>query len=101
MLRGGRPSFVLRCRLVEVHRSARKHGVSNDDVLHAVEHEIVSFALNPDDDPPKVLVIGPDSAGNLLEVIVILLANDRMLAIHAMKLRRHFHELLPREEGSP
>jgi hypothetical protein len=44
------------------------------DVLHAVEHELVSIDLEPDADPPKVLVIGPDSAGNLLEVIVLVLA---------------------------
>jgi hypothetical protein len=56
---------------------------------------------NPMPTHPKVLVIGPDSAGNLLEVIVLVLADDRMIAIHAMKLRRHFYELLPGEEGSP
>jgi hypothetical protein len=33
---------------------------------------------------------GPDSAGNLLEVIVLVFVDDRMIAIHAMKLRRHF-----------
>lgn len=48
-----------------------------DDVLHAIQHELVSFDLEPDADPPKVLVIGPDSAGNLLEVIVVVLADDR------------------------
>jgi hypothetical protein len=37
----------------------------------------------------------------LLGVIVLVLADDRMLAIHAMSLRRHFYELLPGEEGSP
>lgn len=86
---------------MEVHRSAGKHGVRNDEVRHAVEHEIASFDLDPDADPPKVLVIGPDSASNLLEVIVLVLADDQMIAIHAMKLRRHFYELLPGEEGSP
>jgi hypothetical protein len=86
---------------VEIHRSARKHGVSDDDVLHAVEHEMVSIDLDPDADPPKVLVIGPDSAGNLLEVIVLVLAEDGLIAIHAMKLRRHFYDLLPGEEGTP
>lgn len=85
---------------MEVHRSASKHGISDDDVLHAVEYELVSVDLEPDADPPKVLVIGPDSAGNLLEVIVLLLEDDRIIAIHAMRLRRHFYELLPGEEGS-
>ncbi len=46
-------------------------------------------------------MIGTDSAGNLLEVIVLVFNDDRMIAIHAMKLRRHFYELLPGKEGSP
>jgi len=66
---------------------------------HAVEHEMVSIDLDPDADPPKVLVIGPDPAGNLLEIIVLVLEDDRLIAIHAMRLRRHFYELLPGEEG--
>lgn len=50
-------------------------------------------------DPPKVLVIGPDAAGNLLEVVWLEL-EDCSLVIHAMALRRSFHNLLP-EEGEP
>lgn len=61
---------------MEIHRSASRHGVNDDDVLHAVEHEMVSVDLEPDADPPKVLVIGPDSAGNLLEVIVLILPTN-------------------------
>ncbi len=60
---------------------------------------MVSIDLDPDADPPKVLVIGPDPAGNLLEIIVLVLENDRLIAIHAMRLRRQFYELLPGEEG--
>lgn len=84
---------------MEVHRSAGKHGVAASDVIHAVEHEMVSFDLEPDADPPKILVIGPDFAGNVLEVILLVLNDDRLIAIHAMKLRRQFYELLPGEEG--
>lgn len=86
---------------MEVHRSGNKHGVSDDDVIHAVTHEVVSVDLEPDADPPKVLVVGPDRSGNLLEVMVLVLDDDRLLAIHAMRLRRQFYELLPGEEGSP
>jgi hypothetical protein len=48
-----------------------------------------------------VLAIGPDRAGNLLEVIVLELAGDRLLAIHAMALRSAFYDLLPQgdEDG--
>ena len=63
----GSAIFVLRCVSMEIHRSAGKHGVPESDVLHAIEQEIVSVDLEPDADPPKVLVIGPDSTGNLLE----------------------------------
>jgi len=84
---------------MEIHPSAGKHGVTQDDLVHAVEHELVSVDLEADADPPKILVIGPDTAGNLLEVIVLVLEDDRLIAIHAMRLRRQFYELLPGEEG--
>ena len=46
-------------------------------------------------------MIGPDKAGDLLEVIVLALEHDQSIAIHAMKLRRQFYELLPGGEGQP
>lgn len=56
--------------------------------------------LEPDADPPRVLAIGPDAAGNLLEIIWLELADDRRLVIHAMRLRPVFYDLLPGEEDS-
>jgi hypothetical protein len=82
---------------VEIHRSARRHGVHDDDILHVAEHPLVVVDLEPDDDPPKLLVIGSDRAGNMLELIVLDLADERLLVIHAMPLRPQFHELLPGE----
>lgn len=67
-------------------------------MLHAVEHALVVVDMNPDADPPKVLVIGPRTDGQLLEVIVLTLAKDRQLVIHAMALRPTFHDLLPEGE---
>lgn len=81
-----------------MHRSARRHGISDEDILHATEHPLVVVDLDPDGDPPKVLDIGPDRAGNLLEVIILELADDRLMAIHAMPLRPAFYGLLPRGE---
>ena len=49
--------------------------------------------------PPRVLCIGPDRVGNLLEVIWIELVDERALAIHAMRLRPLFFGLLPESEG--
>jgi hypothetical protein len=51
--------------------------------------------MDPDADPPKVLVIRPRSDGQLLEVIILSLADDRELVIHAMALRPTFHNLFP------
>lgn len=80
---------------MEIHRSARRHGIADDAIHHVVGHAIVVVDVDERDDPPKLLAIGPDAAGNLLEVIVLELADDQLLAIHAMPLRRTFYELLP------
>jgi hypothetical protein len=78
---------------VRFHRSAFKHGYGEEVILHAVEHAIVVADLEPDADPPKVLAIGPDPAGNLLEVIWLDLV-DTELVIHTMDLRPKFYDLL-------
>jgi hypothetical protein len=79
---------------VEIHESARRHGVDDDDIQHAAAHPLVVVELDPDGDPPRILVIGPDRSGNLLEVIALELAGDRLLAVHAMTLRSTYYELL-------
>ncbi len=52
-------------RYVEIYASARKHGIADDDIMHAVEHAV---AIGEQDDG-KVLYLGPDRAANVLEVI--------------------------------
>jgi uncharacterized DUF497 family protein len=52
-----------------VHGSARKHGVTDEDILHAIDHALV--IEDAGDDPDRWLVIGPDRAANLLEVVVV------------------------------
>lgn len=83
---------------MEIHRSARRHGVTDEDILHATSHLLVVVDVDPDGDPPKFLAIGPDQAGGLLEVIVLEFADDRRMAIHAMPLRPTYYDLLPRAE---
>ena len=84
---------------VEVHYSARRHGVTDGGIRHAVAHPVVIIDVDADADPPKVLVIGPDMSGTLLEVIMLTLEGDRLLAIHAMPLRRAYYPLLPEGEN--
>ena len=45
------------------------------------------------DDPVRVLLTGPDRAGNLLE-LVVMMGNEEELVIHAMPLRRTTAEAL-------
>jgi hypothetical protein len=84
---------------VGIHHTARKHGIDDDAIRHAVDHALTLIDLEPDADPPKVLAIGPDRAGNLLEVIWLELADDADLVIHAMRLRTAFYDLLPTRPG--
>ena len=72
--------------------------LADADIDHATSHPLVVVHVDPDPDPPKLLVIGPDRAGNLLEVIVLELAAEQHLAIHAMALRPALNSLLPAPE---
>jgi hypothetical protein len=41
------------------------------------------------------LRLGPDRAGNLLEIVVLLLDGGGELVIHAMPMRGKYQDLLP------
>jgi len=73
---------------VEIADNARKHGVDDLDIEHAVRNAI--RVLNQGD---RDLYIGADQAGRLLEVVV-LDDDGQPLAIHAMALRPKFYEHL-------
>ena len=83
---------------MEIHSSARKHGYGNQAILHAVRHAVTNVDLEPDADPPRILVIGPDHSGNMLEVIWFDVDKGSQLVIHAMALRPLFHHLLSQHE---
>ena len=61
--------YVLRYCDVEIHYTAHRHGIDDAAIRHAIDHALSVIDLEPDADPPKILAIGPDHAGNLLEVI--------------------------------
>jgi hypothetical protein len=77
---------------VEIHPSARRHGISDDDMLHAIEHCIVADDIG--EDPDRWLLIGPDRAANLLEIVILVTAEGDELIIHAMPLRAAYRKLL-------
>ena len=77
--------LVLHLSCVEIHDSARRHGVAGEDIEHAAAHSVTWVELG--DDPQRYLLAGPDRAGNMLEPVVLDLGGDE-LVIHAMGLRR-------------
>ena len=77
---------------MDIHSSARRHDITDDDILHAVEHAMLVDDLA--EDPDRWLVIGPDRAANLLEVIVLITAEGDEVIIHAMPLRAVYRKLL-------
>jgi hypothetical protein len=77
---------------VEIHPSARRHGIADADMLHAIDHSLLVDDLG--DDPDRWLVIGPDQAANLLELVVLVTAEGDELIIHAMPLRAVYRKLL-------
>jgi hypothetical protein len=77
---------------VEIHTSARKHGVAGEDILHAIDHALAIEDIG--EDPDRWLVLGPDRAANMLEVVVLITAEGTHLAIHAMQMRPIYERLL-------
>lgn len=77
---------------VEVDPSARKHGVPEADIHHAVRMSIRAIRQGGD----RVLFIGPRRDGPLLEVVVLDALDDDepAVAIHAMPLRPKFEKYL-------
>lgn len=55
--------------MLRIEYSALRHGSTREDISHAYDFAVFDKVLDEDAEPPKVLIIGPDSAGNLLELI--------------------------------
>jgi hypothetical protein len=83
---------------VDIHRSARKHGVTDRQIFHALDHARLVADLQDHTSPTRTLVLGYDPAGNMLELIVLHFDDGRDMVIHAMPMRRQYEYLLPPEE---
>lgn len=64
--------------------SARRHGIADDDMLHAYHHPIRVFRAQG-----LVMLIGADRSGRLLEVGVAS-AEGLDFVVHAMHARPRF-----------
>ena len=85
---------VLRYSHVEIFESARKHGIDDEEMLHAIEYALGVADLGDG----RTLHLGPDSAANLLEVIVQERRGGPPLVIHAMRMRSQYQRYLKRWE---
>ena len=68
-----------------IEDSARKHGVSDETILHAFNNPI----LVEDLDERMTMFIGPDHAGNSYEIGVVGTV-EGPIVVHAMKARRNY-----------
>jgi len=76
---------------VEIHPSARKHGIADEDIEHAMRP---ALAIDDQADDTR-LYLGPARSADLLEVLTIMRDNGSELVIHAMRLRPKYRRLLP------
>ena len=84
---------------MEILSSARKHGISDDDIRHAVNNAIA--AITAPNQPDFTMLIGADLNGQLLEVGV-LAADDNDYVIHAMPARTKYVKMIkPTQGGQP
>jgi hypothetical protein len=74
---------------VEVLRSARRR-VEDEGIQHGLRNALLVEDIG--EDPTRYLALGPDRAGNLLELVVI----DRPQG-PAVTMRNHYRRLLPPE----
>lgn len=74
---------------MEIAGSARKHGVADEDIAHVVRQPLRAIDLGD-----RVLFIGADQGGTLLEVVVLFPEHAEPAAIHAMPLRAKFYGYL-------
>lgn len=66
--------------------SARKHGISDEDTLHAYRQFFRVFEL-PDD---VIMRVGADRSGRLLEVALIVDTAGDVVIIHSMPARAKY-----------
>ncbi len=93
---GAEGIFVLRYVRVDIHDSARRHGIRDGDIEHAVSNALSTDVLDEGTDDERLLLLGPDRAGNILEIVMLML-QDLPIAIHAMSMRPKYRKMLPKD----
>ena len=77
---------------MEILPSARKHGIDDADIEHAWRNatRLIEYEYDGEE---RLLVIGPDRHGRMLELVAVPAAEPTRI-IHADRLRPTFHDYL-------
>jgi hypothetical protein len=86
-------------RGMEIRDSARRHGIADPDVHHAIGNAVAAGPVETNvDQIDGGLYICPDRTGRMLEVITVEDIDDGDVAIRAMELRKAYERYLQRED---
>lgn len=80
---------------MRIGEPARRHGVEDDDIWHAIRSAIRKIDMDED----LTMLIGPARDGTPLEIGVLGLVGDDPVVIHAMRLRPKFYPFISQGEG--
>jgi len=75
-----------------IRPSARKHGILDADIRHAMEftafEKVLEFSPTR-----RVFYLGSDRSGNVLELVAIHFQGGNVLVIHAMRMTNQYQRL--------
>lgn len=77
------------CVRIGILATARKHGIADDDTLHALRNVVRDYPHQGDHE--VTMAVGPARNGvTMLEVGYLIATDGRLVVIHAMKVRRKY-----------
>lgn len=79
---------------MEILASARRHGISDDDIRHALANAVIT--VTSEGQPDFMMLVGPDQSANLLEIGVVE-ADEIEYVIHAMRARPQYLNAIGKE----
>jgi len=80
--------------IIEYTKSAFKHGITEEDIRHAILNPVYDEIQDLGDN--KHLLLGFDHNMNLLEIAYNIIDEQTFKVFHAMKCRNSYYELLRR-----
>ncbi len=77
---------------MQIEPSARKHGISDEDILYALSH-LIRYREQDYKGEERIFVIGSDRAGRFLELVLVP-AREPVRIIHADVLQPNHYDYL-------